>query len=217
MANELTTDYVATLRSEMLDYVPPTAKKILEIGCGRSLFARELKSRQPCSITAIEPDPIMAEEARVDRDKLIIATAEQAIPDLPSNYFDCVVMNDVLEHLVDPWAILHMLRPKLAPGGCLVASIPNMRFYPALKGLVMHRNWEYEKSGAKDITHLRFFTEMSIQSLFQSQGYRMEQLEGINPRQDMPWKWSLLNWVLRGSISDTQFPQFACVARAQND
>jgi len=93
-----------------------------------------------------------------------------------------------------------------------VASIPNMRFYSALKGLVMYRKWEYDKSGVKDITHLRFFTELSILNLFQSQGYRVEIVDGINPR-DMPWKWVLLNWVLRGSLSDTRFPQFACVAR----
>jgi 2-polyprenyl-3-methyl-5-hydroxy-6-metoxy-1,4-benzoquinol methylase len=39
--------------------------------------------------------------------------------------FDYIISADVLEHLYDPNILLRDLRAKLAPGGKLIASLPN--------------------------------------------------------------------------------------------
>lgn len=207
--------YEPTLRPEMLDFVPKDAALILEVGCGRSQFANAIKKRQTCTITAIEPDPVMAEESLASHDKVIVLPVEQALKMLNEKY-DCILMIDVLEHLVNPWEILAQLREKLTETGCIVASIPNMRYFHALKGLVFFGNWEYDKSGVKDITHLRFFTANSIRSMFESQGYQLSKIAGIN-RIRLPTTWSVLSLFLPRILDDVCFPQFACVAYKRNN
>lgn len=202
--------YEPTLRLEMLDFVPKNAATILEIGCGRSRFANAIKKRQACTITAIEPDPVMANESLASHDKVIVQPVEQALKNLDEKY-DCILMIDVLEHLVNPWEILAQLREKLTETGCIVASIPNMRYIHALKGLVFYGNWEYDKSGVKDISHLRFFTANSIRSMFESQNFQLSKMAGINKIR-LPVTWLVLGQLFPRILGDVCFPQFACVA-----
>ncbi|MGY1773622.1 class I SAM-dependent methyltransferase [Blastococcus sp. SYSU D00813] len=43
----------------------------------------------------------------------------------PSGTFDTVVLGHVLEHVIDPVALLERIRPWVAPGGVVLASVPN--------------------------------------------------------------------------------------------
>ena len=45
--------------------------------------------------------------------------------ELPSSAYDVVAFWHVLEHLDDPVAALHRVRPTLRPGGCLIIEVPN--------------------------------------------------------------------------------------------
>ena len=53
--------------------------------------------------------------------------------------FDTILTLDILEHLVDPWALVAQLHQALAPGGHIVASIPNVRHY-RVSGRLFFRN-----------------------------------------------------------------------------
>ncbi len=92
--------------------------------------------------------------------------------DLPFDreYFDCVVCADVLEHLRDPGRLLARVRPLMAPGGTLIASIPNVRHYSIFMMLAAGL-WTYQPEGLMDSTHLRFFTWLEIQDLVGAAGY----------------------------------------------
>src|SRR5439155_1577879 len=56
---------------------------------------------------------------------------------------DCVIFADVLEHLVDPWKALAAWRARLAPGGKLLVSIPNVLHRSVVSGALAGR-WDYE-------------------------------------------------------------------------
>jgi len=43
--------------------------------------------------------------------------------------FDTILCLDVLEHVSDPWSVVNQLVSMLAPGGVIIASIPNVRNY----------------------------------------------------------------------------------------
>ena len=133
--------------------------------------------------------------------------------ELDDTIFDVVVMNDVLEHLVDPWAVLRSLHRVLTAGGSVVASIPNIRYFPVLKKYIMKGQWQYRDDGVMDRTHLRFFTQRSIMDLFMSTNYKILKLEGINGIKKFPWKFRLLNTVTHHAFDDTRFKQFVCVAQ----
>jgi 2-polyprenyl-3-methyl-5-hydroxy-6-metoxy-1,4-benzoquinol methylase len=203
--------YFEQQRQEMLAYIPLTAKRVLEVGCGNGSFAAYLKSQRSVQVVAIEAHPAAAEAARHRVDRLINASIEEAAPQLAGEQFDCVVFNDVLEHLVDPWAALSQIRPLLSDGGRVVASIPNMRYFPVLKELILRGHWEYQQQGVLDRTHLRFFTTHSMRQLFTTTGFNVQTLEGINGIK-FPWKLGVLNTLSGRALQDTRFPQFACVA-----
>jgi 2-polyprenyl-3-methyl-5-hydroxy-6-metoxy-1,4-benzoquinol methylase len=200
-------------RPEMVKFVPETTRTLLEVGCGKGDFVGLLKTKWPIHATGVEPYAQAAEIARQRFDVILESGIDDAIAQLDGAKFDCIVFNDVLEHLVDPWAVLRAIKPLLSNSGCVVASIPNIRFWPVLNALFLHASWEYAEAGVLDRTHLRFFTRSTIQSLFKSSGLQLHRMEGINEIQ-LPWKIGVLNRLAGNRFGDTRFPQFACVARA---
>ena len=73
---------------------------------------------------------------------------------------------------------------------------------------LVSKQWKYEDAGIMDKTHLVFYKE-SIEDMFDSLGYRIVELKGINGINS--WKFSLLNALSMGYLSDTRYLQFACV------
>ena len=205
--------YYQSQRREMLNFVPADAKRFLELGCGSGgfgVFMRE--SRKDVHITGIEIHPASAQQARTQLDVVIEKPIEIALASITKGSFDCVVCNDVLEHLVDPWAVLKLIRPVLSPNGSVVSSIPNIRHFPVFKNYFLNGDWKYEKWGVLDRTHLRFFTKKSIERMFNEAGFVISQIEGIFS-QPLPWKAALMNRFMAGALDDMRFERFACVAR----
>lgn len=207
-------EYFEYPRREMLDFVPVGTRRLLEVGCGSASFAVLLKQRAPVHVTAVEAHEPSAARARERVDRLLCASIETALPSLAGERFDCIVLNDVLEHLVDPWQALAQLKPLLAPEGVVVASLPNVRYLPVFKDYVFRALWRYQDDGVLDRTHLRFFSHHSMRELFDFAGLEVQRLEGINPTA-VSWKFGVLDFVTRGALADTRFKQFACVARAR--
>ena len=199
-------------RTEMLSFVPKEARKILDIGCGSGMFASQLKAERRAEVWGIELSKEASEKARKKVDKIIIGNIETDTIDLPKNYFDCIIFNDVLEHFRDPWAILQYIKSALVTNGYIVASIPNIRYFTTFKILFFNKEWEYVDSGILDKTHLRFFTQGTIEELFQSSGYKILKIEGINSIQ-FPWKIRLFNWLLNKKFEDMRYLQFGCIAQ----
>lgn len=204
--------YYQGKRPEMLAFIPPNANRFLELGCGAGGFGGLLRdTRNGAHIIGVEVHPESAVEARKLLDHVIEQSVEIALESIPAGSIDCVICNDVLEHLVDPWAVLRQIKTVLAPQGSVVSSIPNVRHFPVFKNYAFDGSWQYEKWGVLDRTHLRFFTKSSIDLLFSETGFRVSRIEGIFG-QPLPWKAALLNRVLRGRLTDMQYERFACVA-----
>jgi 2-polyprenyl-3-methyl-5-hydroxy-6-metoxy-1,4-benzoquinol methylase len=136
--------------------------------------------------------------------------AAAVLPGLVGERFDVVVLNDILEHVVEPEALLSGLRPLLAPQGRVVASIPNVRHFATVADLVLRGRWEYTDEGTLDRTHLRFFTRASLAGLFGAAGFTLETVQGINVTGSLKFK--LFNALTLGSFADMGCLQFACVA-----
>ncbi|MBI3541773.1 MAG: class I SAM-dependent methyltransferase, partial [Deltaproteobacteria bacterium] len=176
----MATDYYSQPRAEMLEFVPEGAASVLDVGCGDGAFGASLKARGVASVWGVELNPKAARAATARLDRVFEGGIEATLTQLPDGRFDCITMNDVLEHLVDPYALLAAIKAKLAPGGVLVASIPNVRYLYNLWNLVVRRQWRYEDAGVLDRTHLRFFTKSSIEEMFDEQGFELVALEPIH-------------------------------------
>jgi len=134
---------------------------------------------------------------------------------LPAHYFDLVICNDVIEHMPDHDAFLEDIKQKMAPGAHLVGSVPNVRYLPNLKQLLVRKEWRYADWGVLDRTHLRFFTCQSWERTLREHGFVIEAIAGINGVDLGPtWARRLAN---RAAIAvlgaDTRFQQYAFRAR----
>jgi 2-polyprenyl-3-methyl-5-hydroxy-6-metoxy-1,4-benzoquinol methylase len=202
--------YYRQKRPEMLRFIPTAAQRVLDLGCGEGAFSATVKESRGAEVWGIEFNEHAAQRASTVLDHVLAGDADKRIAELPDSYFDAVVCNDVLEHLVDPLATLTQLRCKLKPEGVVVASIPNIRYLPALGKVVFRRDFPQEDFGIFDRTHLRFFTRRSIVRMFETAGFTVQRIKGINP---FCGPFGALAIILSlGYFADGVFLQYACVA-----
>jgi len=207
--------YYSNQRREMVCFIPIDTNKILDIGCGSGEFGEYLKSKRKVEAWGIEICKEVAEEAMAKLDRVLIGDIENDNIQLPPNYFDCIIFNDVLEHLKYPWIVLRKMRDYLKPDGYIVASIPNVRYFNNVKNLLKDKEWTYRDEGILDKTHIRFFTEKGIKDMFNICEYRVVRIEGIRGI-EFPWKFRLFNRIMLRAFEDMRYLQFAIVAQKIN-
>jgi SAM-dependent methyltransferase len=206
----LQTDYFGQTRPEMLQFIPDTAERLLDIGCSEGRFLAAVKAKLPgCETWGIEPAPEAARAARARVDRFIAGRLEDA--DLPEGHFDVITMNDVLEHIPYSEPVLARARRLLRPGGKLVLSLPNVRYYLTVRDFLVHKDWRYADCGVMDRTHLRFFTQKSAARLLRENGYDVLLNQGINPAK-LKTHYKVLFALGGRFIADMRFMQFAIVA-----
>jgi len=201
--------YYNNVRQEMVDFMPENAKTILDIGCGEGTFAGFIKHKFDLEAWGIEMNTEPAKIAETILDKVLIGACENQIAHLPDNHFDVIYLNDVIEHLVDPYAVLADIKLKLTDNGVIITSIPNVRYFRVLKMLIYNKEWKYEKDGVMDKTHLRFFTSKSIQRMYKDLGFNILSHQGINKTKSI--KPYLYNIPLFFTAMDMFYIQFATV------
>lgn len=211
-------EYFTEARPEMLSFVPTSSRRLLDVGCGTGTFGAWLKQRRQIEVWGVEPFASAAAKAADKLDRVITGPFGPEA-DLPAGFFDCIVFNDVLEHMVAPDHALRYAKTLLSAGGAILASIPNVRYLPVLWQLGVRGSWEYGDCGILDRTHLRFFTKSSIIQMFQNEGYAVKSISGINPYMGIPsasrrlWlAYRVANFLFMGKFADLKFLQFAVVA-----
>lgn len=161
---------------DLLALIPPQARAILEVGCSTGALAYALKRQRPeVHYMGLELDPKAAEIAARYCDGMAALDIEGADASLYRDYAsrECWVFGDVLEHLRDPWVVLRKIREVLPPGGCVVASVPNVQHW-SLQAKLAVGEFRYESAGLLDRTHLRWFTRVTLFELFAKAGLRIE-------------------------------------------
>lgn len=168
--------YYMDPRPDFVRLFPPGVDRVLDVGCGGGAIGHLLKQKGVELVVGVELDPRAAEEARKKLDIVIEADIEGTELPFESGYFDFIILGDILEHLVDPWQTLKHLRYYLATGGAVVCSLPNVRYYKVVQGLLFGR-WEYADEGVLDRTHLRFFTLRSMKEMIEGAGLTIVRIE----------------------------------------
>lgn len=173
--------YFGGLRRDWVNALPKSSSaRILEIGCaeGRTgeLAISNGKCQFYCGIELHEPS---AEIASNRLSKVIIGNVETLEFDFEPNSFDAILLSEVLEHLLDPWAVVQHLAKYLKPGGLLFASSPNVSHHRVIRQLLRGR-WDLTETGVMDKTHLRWFTPKSYEQLFRQAGLSVDRLAPVS-------------------------------------
>lgn len=127
----------------------------------------------------------------------------------PPRHFDVLIASEVLEHLVDPWAMLRKLREFLKPDATVYASSPNIAHRSTLKMLLDGR-WDTTDDGRMDRTHLRWFTPRTYRELFEQSGFEVLSLE---PLREPGRAARLFNAVTGGRMAHLFISQMVVTAR----
>ncbi|TMB98843.1 MAG: methyltransferase domain-containing protein [Chloroflexi bacterium] len=146
-------------------------KKVLEVGPATGYLTELLKGRG-CRVAGLEIDPAAAEIARQFCERMIVGDIEalDLVATFGEDKFDVVMFGDVLEHLIDPKTVLMKMRGLLAPGGRIVASVPNVA-HGSVRLALLRGDFHYTELGLLDRTHLRFFNREGVAALFEEAGY----------------------------------------------
>ncbi|MCC6522777.1 MAG: methyltransferase domain-containing protein [Polyangiaceae bacterium] len=177
-------------------------RTVLDVGCGIGLNGAWAR-RNGARVTGLElaPTALAAARTRLEevlavdiRDPAALARA------LAGRKFDVLFFGDVLEHLVDPGAVLRSLLPYLEDGGHVLVSVPNVAAWPVRLELLRGR-FRYTESGILDETHLRFFTRETLTDLVGRAGLEVLRLEH-NPMLVRAAKDLILRWLPEGGAAE---------------
>jgi 2-polyprenyl-3-methyl-5-hydroxy-6-metoxy-1,4-benzoquinol methylase len=145
--------------------------RVLNVGCGAGNDSRLLRELGGREIHGVEPFEEAAALARGNYDQVSVGPVEAWTWD--RRPYSMIVLADVLEHLVDPYALLAEARSWLSEDGHVLISIPNVRHLSVLWQLVVRGEWRYREHGIMDSTHLRFFTSASFRRALDDSGYEL--------------------------------------------
>lgn len=170
--------YYTHARTELINLIPSpknTEIRVLEIGCGAGSTLAKIKYMWPNSkVFGVEIDDDIASLGSKYLD-IIQGNIETMELPYEQNYFDYIILGDVLEHLFNPDAALQKLLPYLKNDGCVVASIPNVQHVSVLLPL-LYGMFDYKDAGILDRTHVKFFTLKSVKELALRNSLLIEEL-----------------------------------------
>lgn len=145
--------------------------KILDVGCATGFLARELK-KEGHQVVGIEVDKEAAKEAKKYCSKIIVDSAESGKIKFKKEYFDVIILGDILEHLKEPLLVLSKYKEYLKPGGLIISSTGNIANWHVRLNLLFGR-FEYKEKGILDKTHLRFYTKKTFKKLMRDAGLKI--------------------------------------------
>jgi glycosyltransferase involved in cell wall biosynthesis len=137
---------------DLLRAIPADAKVVVEIGGAAGALGEQFKRINPYVRYLSAADPL-------DLQTLPVAPGE----------IDCLVYNNALERLADPWAVLQRHAALLKPDAVIAAALWNVQHWTLLVQL-LRGQWPYQAEGLLDRNNLRFFTLDSSRELFARAG-----------------------------------------------
>lgn len=209
-------DPAAHAREELDPFVTDDVGILLDVGCGHGRFAAR-HQRPGRRVIGIEPDWEVARSAAGRLDLVLPTTAERGLAAL-APVVDLAVYADVLEHTLDPGAVLAATARVLAPGGRIVCSLPNNAWAPMVRALAAGR-WDPTLAGTQAIDHFVAFTRASFEEL--AAGCGLEVVERRPVHAPLDWWTRLWAWLAArtagGRPADLMAMQWIMVLRRRDD
>ncbi len=158
----------------------PRRAVVLDIGCGSGMMGRYLSENNECIVDGVDIDPDAVAIARPKYRKVGVFNLEKdsLLGTFTAESYDCIVMADVIEHLVHPEQLFEDVKKLLKPDGVLLFSIPNVTHLSAGLELVLGK-FGYQNSGLLDSTHVRFYSRNGFVEKLESCGIYVEDIDTV--------------------------------------
>jgi SAM-dependent methyltransferase len=161
------------LNGPVLSFVPPSAVRILDVGCGSGTFGEYLRRDGKRHVVGITYSKVEAELASTRLSEVLCADLTN-FDFSPLGRFDCVILSHILEHMYSPDELLEQLKSVLDLESVIVVALPNVVWWKQRLQFLFGR-WRYQDSGILDRTHFRFFDRRSSAELLEGAGFEILQ------------------------------------------
>lgn len=165
------------MKLKALSYLPSPPRKILDVGCGSGLLTQLLMGRGYDTI-GIDISEKAIEKCR---EKGLLSYQQDLSEELlfEDEVFDCVLMSEVIEHLVDPYFALREIHRVLKKKGILVITTPNSSFITRRLRYLLGKT----STETQNFSHLRFFNVRLLNKILHEVNYDILDLKGyiFNP------------------------------------
>jgi SAM-dependent methyltransferase len=145
--------------------------KVLDIGCGNGHLLVLLKDKG-CDVYGVETNHKSASACNQRGFKVFCGILEDA--NFPDEFFDAVILSQVIEHLPSPKRTLHEIHRILKQDGKVLIYCPNADSYLSK---IFGRYWH----GWHIPFHFYGFTRDTIQKLSHRSGFKLEAVETVTP------------------------------------
>jgi 2-polyprenyl-3-methyl-5-hydroxy-6-metoxy-1,4-benzoquinol methylase len=201
-------------RRELLPFIPASARRVVDVGCGSGLFGAILRAAGR-TVVGIEPEWELARLARERLDIVLPTSGEEGLRALRLPV-DCVVLADVVEHTSPPH---HLLRAaaeavKHVEAGKVLVSFPSAAWAPVVRALAAGR-WDNTLAGVLARDHLFYTTPRSFATVAAECGLTVETLEPLGAPlslRNQLWAW-LAGVTAGGKRAEMAAPQWVAVLR----
>ena len=158
---------------------------VMEFGPANGRLTKYLNKKKSCSMTIVEIDEDAGKEAAEFADEAYLGKDNGDIEKYywaqTAKKYDYIVLADVLEHLSNPKKVLQKCYSLLKEDGKILVSIPNLAHNSILISLY-NDEFEYDKTGLLDRTHIHFFTNTSFRKMISNTGLYIYDTEPIYSR-----------------------------------
>lgn len=147
-------------------------KRVLDLGCGASQLLPLLMKRGFDGV-GFEGDPARAQIAR-ENGVTVVSGDWRKIGDIVGETrFDCIVSDQVFEHMLDPVGTLRALRSVLADGGVVIFRFPNEGSWRRKAELA----WAWLRGNRRPLSyfvdHWNYFNERAARRCFSAADYEV--------------------------------------------
>lgn len=175
-------------RQVVLKRLAPSARTMLDVGCGEGFALAHFREQGwsvkglDFSAAGVEAQNPGCRDALVVGDVFALLDAEVA----EDRHYEVVWLQNVLEHVLDPVALLASLKALLSPDGVAVITVPNdfsaVQQEALSQGLIDQAFWVALPD------HLSYFDHVSLPAVAEGTGWECAELLG-----DFPIDWFLFH------------------------
>lgn len=161
-------------REYAFNFIPKSSIRILDFGCNQGELLLRLQRDKMCrELYGID----INERLQYTIDNFLdggwvmdLGLPENNLGSEYKDFFNYIILHDVLEHLYDPWYVLQKLRNCLSPDGNMLIIVPNLRFWYLWFQIILGRFTYGQEGGLLNEEHIRWFTLDSLRELVSISG-----------------------------------------------
>jgi SAM-dependent methyltransferase len=164
--------------------VSANIKTVLEIGCLAGATGLEIKNLYKCELYGTESDSDLSSIASQFYKRVNTISIDEVPHSYPEEFFDLIIIDNIVNHLVDPWNYVKKISKLLKPSGSIICRVPNVSHGEVLFQLLQGQ-WNYIHAGILKKENIRFFTPQTINTLFPTEQFEVTTKKNENINVDL--------------------------------